>query len=152
LHLPVAHALLAPRDLDELALDLRLALCDPLLDLRDLDPSVLHLALDLGANPDGELARLHLGLAPDRLGLPLGIGDDARPVALGAAEPAPARVPQPRGRRTAPDHETDEHRDDREHACPPEWTRLPARLLPRGCSHPARARRTPRLRALQTCP
>ena len=38
-HLAVADALLAARHLDELLLDLRLPLRDPLLDLRDLDPA-----------------------------------------------------------------------------------------------------------------
>src|SRR6188472_3559142 len=58
MHLAIADALLAPRDLDQLLVDLRFALRDPLLDLRDLELTVANLALDVGAQLDGALARL----------------------------------------------------------------------------------------------
>ena len=72
MHLAVGEALLAALDLRRSARELVLACGDPLLDLRDLGAPVLHLALDLGAQPDGLLARLDLRLAADRLGLALG--------------------------------------------------------------------------------
>src|SRR4029079_15659380 len=58
MHLAAADALLAPRDLDELLVDFRFAWRDPLFDLGDLELTVAHLALDVGAQLDGALARL----------------------------------------------------------------------------------------------
>ena len=74
MRLAVGEALLAARDLGQLALDLVLGRRDLLLDLaRPAARRLLHLALDLGAQLDRLLARLDLRLAPDRLRLALGV-------------------------------------------------------------------------------
>ena len=85
-HLAVADTLLPPRHLDQLLVELRLPLRDALLDLRDLDPPVADLALDVGAQLDGALARLDERLAPDRLRLALGIRDEPAPLVLAATQ------------------------------------------------------------------
>jgi hypothetical protein len=85
MHFPVANALLSPRHLDQLLVDLGLALGDTFLDLRDLDASVLNLALDVGPEPDGQLAPLDLRLAPDRLRLAGGVRDETSPLLLAPA-------------------------------------------------------------------
>ena len=81
-------ALLAPLELDELALDVRLEPDDALLDLRDLDAPVLDLALDLGPEPHRLLPHLDLRLAPARLDLAL---DVARAAACASSSAARTR-------------------------------------------------------------
>ena len=134
--LAVADALLAPGQLDELLLELRLTLRDPLLDLRDLDAPILHLALGLRAKPDRELSRVDLGLTADRLGLALGVGDRPPPLLLAPANVRRARGTQPERGRDRPDTESDQRRDHREHL----HSSRRGRRCPRGrrgCSHPA---------------
>jgi hypothetical protein len=114
-HLAVADALLAPGQLDELLLELGLTLCDPLLDLCDLDAPILDLALGLGTEPDGELTGVDLGLAPNRLGLALRIGDEPSSRLLAPMDSRRARGAQPDRGGERPDPESDEHRDHREH-------------------------------------
>ena len=114
-HLAVADPLLATGHLEDLVVDLRLALRDALLDLRDLDAPVLHLAFGVGPEPHGELARLDLCLATDGLRLALGVRDDALPLLLAAAHPRRARRPQPRTRGDPTDPEPDDQGDQREH-------------------------------------
>ncbi len=87
MRLPVGEALLAALDLRRSARDLVLGLRQLLLDLGGLGAPALHLRLDVCAQLDGELARLDLRLATDRLGLALG-DVHAR------AGPEPAATPQ----------------------------------------------------------
>ena len=118
MHFAVAHALLPPGHLDQLLVELRLPLCDALLDLRDLDSPVADLALHVGAQLDGPLTRLHEGLAPDRLRLALGIRDEPASLLVAASESGPARGTQPGGGEDSPHPESDQQRDDREHLHP----------------------------------
>ena len=96
MRLAVGHALLAPLELDQLLLDVRLEPDNALLDLGDLDAPVLHLGLDLGAQPHGLLPRLDLGLTPLRLDLALDVREDLRrasprPRGLATSSPCAAR-------------------------------------------------------------
>ena len=72
MRLPVGEALLSALDVRRSPRDLVLGLRQLLLDLGGLAAPALHLRLDVGAQLDGELARLDLRLAADRLGLALG--------------------------------------------------------------------------------
>ena len=88
MRLAVGDALVAPGDLDELLLDLLLPREDALLDLEHLLAPVAELGVDLCPELHRLLARLDLGLTPDRLGLALGVLDQL---------PAdPARLPDTR--------------------------------------------------------
>jgi hypothetical protein len=127
--LTIRQALFAPRQLGRLLLELALRQADPFIDLRRLRAPAPNLVLDLGAERDGELARLDVGLATDGLGLALGDVD---------ARAAPDQ--QDGGSHAGPEGETDERRKPSEHAVlPPEGEGgVPRRLVcPRGCSHPA---------------
>src|SRR6266508_1110167 len=73
--LTIGQALLATRELGELPVDLLLLREDALLDLDDSGAVVGDLSVDLRAQRDRLLARADLGLATDRLGLPLGVVD-----------------------------------------------------------------------------
>ena len=115
MYLAVGGALLAPLQLDDLAFEVGLEAHDPLFDLRDLDATVLNLALDLGAEPDRLLAHLDLGLAPAGLDLPFDVGEQLLPRLLGRPYPRRAHRPQPRGRDAPSGHEPCEHRHEREH-------------------------------------
>ena len=96
MRLTVRNALLASRELLALGVELRLALVDPLLDLRHLQAAVLDFGLDLGAECDRLLPCLDLRLAPRRLGFTLGVGEDCAPLILREPQPRGARRPQPR--------------------------------------------------------
>jgi hypothetical protein len=82
-HLPVAEALLTANELGELLVDLLLLLENTLLDLHDLDAPILDLSLDLGAELDDLLTRLHLCLTANRVGLALGVADDPSALRFG---------------------------------------------------------------------
>ena len=73
-----------PLELGEPRVDLELLLEHSLLDLGDLDPPILDLALDLAAERNRLLARIDLRLTPDRLGLALGVGE--QPLAFGPGD------------------------------------------------------------------
>ena len=108
--LAVGDPLLAARQLLALRVELGLALVDTFLDLRHLQPAVLDLGLDLGAESDRLLARLDLGLAAGRLGLTVGVGEDRPPLVL--------REPQPRrARRSEPGPEAERSYRDSDHCC-----------------------------------
>ena len=111
----VAHALLAAGYLEELVVDLRLTLRDPLLDLRDLDATILHLALGLGSQPDRELPRVDLRLPADGLRLALRVCDEPAPLVLAAADGRAARGAQPHRGCDCSDPEPDDQSDQREH-------------------------------------
>ena len=87
MHLAVTEPLLAPIELRELRIRLGLLLEDALLDLHDLQAPVLHLGLDLAPKLNRLLAGVDLRLAPDRLGLTLGVGEDAPALGLGGPNP-----------------------------------------------------------------
>ncbi len=135
MHLAVADALLAPRDLDQLLVDLRFALRDPLFDLGDLELTVANLVLDVGAQLDGALARLDQRLAPDRLRLALCIRHEPPALVLAAPHRGAARRTQPNAREDCPHSEPDHQRDHREHLNSSRSLGCPRRR--RGCSHPA---------------
>ena len=135
MHLAVAYALLAPRDLDELLVDFSFALRDPLFDLGDLQLPVANLALDVGAQLDGALARLDQRLAPDRLRLALGIRHEPPALVLAAPHGGAARRAQPNAREGRPHSEPHQQRDHREHLNSSRSLGCPRRR--RGCSHPA---------------
>ena len=80
MHLAVADPLLAPRELGELRVDLRLLLEHALLDLHDLRRGGPAPRPRSRSGADGLLAGLDLRLAAERLGLALGVGEE--PVAL----------------------------------------------------------------------
>ena len=86
--LAVVHALLAARELGQLPIEVLLERRDALLGLGDLRATVAHLLLDLRAECQLALTRLDLGLAADRIGLPLGLVDQERPAAAHLAQPA----------------------------------------------------------------
>jgi hypothetical protein len=73
--LAVRYSLLTPGELVTLRVELRLALVDALLDLRHLKPAGLDLLLDLRPQRHSLLTGLDLRLAPHRLGLALGVGE-----------------------------------------------------------------------------
>ena len=73
MRLSVRHALLAPGQLRQLALDLLLRRQDALLDLRDASPPLGQLAFDFGTKPDRLLPRFDLRLATNGLCLTLGL-------------------------------------------------------------------------------
>ena len=127
-HLAVVQPLLATLDLRLLAPELVLGGGDLLLDPGGLRAPVLHLGLDLGAQLHRQLARLDLGLAPDRLGLPLG-HVHARPA---------AEHQQPR-RHGSADRQSNQRHDRSEHAVLPPEGEGGFRDERRGCSHPAPA-------------
>ena len=77
--LSVVHALLAARQLRQLPIEVELEVRDPLFGPPDLRAAGPHLVLDLGAERQLALTGLDLRLAADRLGLPLGLGDQERP-------------------------------------------------------------------------
>ncbi len=136
MHLAIAEPLLAPLELREPRVDLELLLEDALLDLRDLDAAVLHLALDLAAQRDRLLARVDLRLAPDRLGLALRVREQLARARLGALR---TRERDQRVRTTDARDRSDEDSDERcagrEHGASVEDVDCPRRV--RGCSHPA---------------
>ena len=74
--LAIAESLLPALELEQTCVDVELLLEDALLDLGDLDPAILYLALDLAPERDRLLARVDLRLAPERFGLALGVGHD----------------------------------------------------------------------------
>ena len=86
--------------------DLELLLEDALLDLGDLDPTILYLALDLAPERDRLLARLDLRLAAERLGLALGVARTARaprpPRGCASADQAWRTTDAPTAPRTIP--------------------------------------------------
>ena len=133
MHLAVADTLLPPGHLDQLLVELRLPLRDALLDLRHLDTPVADLALHVGAQLDGVFARLHEGLAPDRLRLALGIRDEPAPLFLAATESGRARARN----QAADDGPSDAESDSSAMTVSISTPRGP--VCPRrsrGCSHP----------------
>jgi hypothetical protein len=114
-HLAVAETLLPALQLGQLRLGLRLLLEDALLDLRDLQPSALYLGLDLAAELDRLLARVHLRFAADRLCLTLGVSQDAPTLVLRSPHARARERHQDDGDDQAADEDSDERRDDREH-------------------------------------
>jgi hypothetical protein len=133
-HLAVREPLLPALELDPLALELVLAGGDLLLDARGLGAPVAHLRLDLRAQLHRELARLDLRLAAGRLRLAPGDVDGR----------AAAQHQQRRGRGRA-DRNSDDRRQDREHAVfasrGRRWIPRPAAAV---CSHPALGLQRPR--------
>ena len=96
MHLAVADALLAPRRPRSSFWSTSASRCA----IRSSTFAIsscrsLHLALDLGAELDGALARLDLRLAPDRLGLALGVRDEPPALVLAAPHRGAARRAQP---------------------------------------------------------
>ena len=89
-HLAIAESLLLPLELDQPRVGLVLLLQHALLDLGDLDPAVLHLALDLAAERDGLLARLDLRLAANGFGLAASVVEEALALSPGGTAPATA--------------------------------------------------------------
>src|SRR5579859_902664 len=85
--LAVGEPLVLAREVLELALDLLLLGDEALLDLEDLVAPLAELGVDLGAQLDCLLARLHLRLALQRVGLALCVLDDlaAQPAGLADA-------------------------------------------------------------------
>ena len=131
--LAVGDPLLAARELLALRVELRLALVHALLDLRHLQAAVLDLRLDLGAERDRLLACLDLRLAPRRLGLALGVGEDRPPLILREPQPRRARRPEPDPQAGGADRDSDHCCDDREHGRSLSGL---SRGGSRGCSHP----------------
>jgi hypothetical protein len=84
--LTVAETLLATLELEQLGVDVELLLQDSLLDLGDLDATILYLALDLAAQRHRLLASLDLRLAAYRLGLAPGVGEELLAFRAGRAD------------------------------------------------------------------
>ena len=97
--LAVGEALILPRQLDELPLDLLFLREHALLDLQHRLAAVGELGVDLRAQLDGLLARLDLRLAAERLGFALGVLDQLAPDAPRLADARSRRRPAPRGAR-----------------------------------------------------
>ena len=125
-NLAIAEPLLLALDLGEPRVDLELLGEHALLDLRDLDAPILHLALDLASQRDGLLARVDLSLAPHGLGLALGIGE--QPLAIRARDAhARARPRHEDDRRgDSSDDDSDECCAGREHGASAGGCRSPA--------------------------
>jgi hypothetical protein len=85
--LPVREALLPPNELGQLPVDLLFLREDALLDLDDPRPVICDLLVDLGAQLHGFLARGDLRLAPQRVGLALGVFDQLLALLLRGPEP-----------------------------------------------------------------
>jgi hypothetical protein len=83
MHLPVSKALFLALDVDQSRLGFGFLGKDALLDLRDLNPPILDLRLDLAAELNRLLARVDLRLAPDRLGFAPGIREESIPLSIG---------------------------------------------------------------------
>ncbi len=138
MHLAVGDALLAALQIRQLLVDLDLAPGCPLLDLRDLHAPIPHLALDLGPQPHGLLARLDLSLPPHRLGLAVCGLDGRAALLLGLLDARRASAHEDEPRRPARDEGSDECCDDREHAH--SFEGFGSRGIGHGCSHPAPVR------------
>ncbi len=108
--LAVGHPLLAPRELLELRVDLRLAREHPLLELDDLASPLAQLLLELLPEPELPLAGLDLRLALPRLDLPVGLGEERLPTTGGGGDrgSAPRAEDEDGG-----DRSDDETRDQR---------------------------------------
>jgi hypothetical protein len=89
-HLAVGEPLVLAAELDELPLDLLLLREHALHDLHDRLAPVGELLVDLGAELHRLFARLDLRLAPDRLGLALGILDELAMETARLADPGRA--------------------------------------------------------------
>jgi hypothetical protein len=85
--LAIRRALLPPLELVELRLHVGLEPDDALLHLGDLEPAILHLALDLATQAYRFLAHLDLCLAPPRLHLALDVGEELPACVLGGTHP-----------------------------------------------------------------
>ncbi len=128
MHLAVAEPLLAPLELGQRAVDVELLLEHALLDLRDLDAPVLHLALDLAPQRDRLLARFDLRLTANRLGLPLRIGEQLLALDPRAPGRANATSPSENDRRAeCSDDDSDERCAGREHGASVGGCRWPRR-------------------------
>src|SRR5207249_952361 len=114
-HLAIAETLLAPGELAELGVDLLFLLEHALLDLDDLDATILHLGLDLGAELDRLLPGRHLRLPPDRLGFPLRVAEDPAALRLGRAHAGTRTGDQGGGGGRRSEDDSDERRKSREH-------------------------------------
>src|SRR5205814_8280642 len=79
MRLPVGEPLILALEVDELSLDLLLLREHPLFDLHDGAAPVGELAVDLGPQLDGLLARLDLCLTPERLRLALRVPEHLPP-------------------------------------------------------------------------
>ena len=136
-HLAVAEALLAPDELFELGVDLAFLLERALLDLHDLEASILNLRLDLAAEMDCLFTRLDLRLASRRLRLSLGVLEETLAGRLRGPNPRMREGKEQRSSHYGSDDDSDERRDDREHEASVEESLV--RGDPAVCSHPARS-------------
>src|SRR5262249_47496520 len=114
--LAVDDTLLAALELLALRVDLGLALVYALFDLRHLEAAVLDLGLDLRPERHSLLTRLDLCLAPGRLRLAFGFGEERAPLVLREAQARRAHRAQPDPEAGGADRDSDHHCDDREHA------------------------------------
>ena len=105
--LAVGDALLAPRELRELAVDVVLLLQDALLDLDDVVAPAAELGLELGAELDRLLPRLDLRLAPRRVRVAARLLEQQRRVRRAASSRDPATQPQRDQRRGRTGDESD---------------------------------------------
>ena len=131
MRLAVGDALLAPRELGQLAVDLVLLGEDALLDLDDLGPALGDLLLDLRAELHRLLARLDLSLAPHRLCLAASLGEEKLPRPARRREAGACdRTEGDEGERR-PYDQADQGSDDNEHG---RSCRAPTSGMPRiGC-------------------
>ena len=115
--LAVGHPLLAPRELLDLRVDLRLAREHPLLELDDLASTLAQLLLQLLPEPELPLAGLDLRLALPRLHLLVGLGQERLPTTGGGGDrgSAPPAEDEDGGDRS--DDETRDQRCRDEHGC-----------------------------------
>jgi hypothetical protein len=115
-HLAVGDALLTARELRELAVDVLLLADDTLLELQHLGAPVGHLLLDLRPEADRLLARLDLGLPPQRVGLAFGLGDEELPGAARGCEAGTCEGVQGEKGKAGAGSEADQYPDDQIHA------------------------------------
>src|SRR5579884_3289030 len=114
--LAVREALVAPRQLDELPLDLLFLREDTLFDLEDGLAPVSELAVDLRPERDRLLARRDMRLAPDGLGLAVGVLEQLPPQAAGLADAGRAEHLHGEQRNRDPCDDSDCDSDPDQHA------------------------------------
>ncbi len=140
-HLAVAETLLLALDLDEASVRLQVLLEHSLLDLRDLDTTILDLGLDLAPQLHRLLAGLDLRLAPHGIRFTSRLAEQPLALDLGAPNPRARPGEEQRGRPQCPDHDSDERRNSREHSILQGGFRCP-RQVPRVLSSGSRRARS----------
>ena len=115
MRLAVGEALLAPRDLRQLGVDLLLLGEHTLLDLDDPRAVLCDLTVDLRPELDSFLTRRDLGLAPERLRLALRVVEQELALLPRFAEPRLSEVADGDGSSQSPDDHPDQYPDCDQH-------------------------------------